>query len=106
MGANMRRLAVTLAATNQGDVPVFKISAGKERCDSDKIAEACKSKKMTPVCAVPEFQKSKACWAATGKMGHNFVNPPEMAVRTTGGAASTIRALQSWDSRSSSRTAR
>merc|ERR1719453_1201546 len=68
MGANMRRLAVTLAATKQGDVPVFKISVGKERCDSDKIADACKSKQMTPVCASPDFQRSKACWAATGKM--------------------------------------
>lgn len=66
--ANMPNLVFTLAATDQGDVPLFKIPVGKGRCNSNKIADACKNKQMTPVCATTAWQNSKVCWGATGKM--------------------------------------
>jgi len=64
--ANMQSLAVTLARTNQGNVPLFKVRLDKGRCNSNKIAKACESKQMTPVCATTSYQSSKKCWGATG----------------------------------------
>jgi hypothetical protein len=71
-GANLKNLAVTLARTNQGEVPLFKIPIGKGRCNSDAIAKACESKHMTPVCATTSYQNSKKCWGATGP----YLNKP------------------------------
>jgi len=75
-GENMASMAVTLVGTTQGDVPAFKIPVGTGRCNSNKIAEACKSKQMTPVCAATSYQNSKGCWGATGKYLNKAFSAP------------------------------